>query len=288
MRPSGGFAKNALINPHWGEQVTVKPDNQFVFAMVFQGLSDDQVQRVWQPFQDWVARHSADVKTSDLRLISMPARNWWDIRYLKQRLPNTIMIDGRPDAAPGRFWWSGNAGEVGIFLSGYESIWLPERLLDAARRKKLVDALFAASRHYAVGLHFNKGLAGADPARRAEARATSIHPGAIDAFALAIISGGQHHAYPGVLGHEPNLTRARADARKIAAAKATLRRIAPNSGSYSSEMGFFEKDWRQAAWGPHYSRLLATKKKYDPEGLFTGHHQVGSEFWSADGFTRLI
>jgi hypothetical protein len=32
--------------------------------------------------------------------------------------------------------------------------------------------------------------------------------------------------------------------------------------------------------------LLATKQKYDPSGLFTGHHQVGSEFWSADGFAR--
>jgi hypothetical protein len=29
------------------------------------------------------------------------------------------------------------------------------------------------------------------------------------------------------------------------------------------------------------------KKKYDPEGLFFVHHGVGSEEWSADGFTRL-
>jgi hypothetical protein len=29
------------------------------------------------------------------------------------------------------------------------------------------------------------------------------------------------------------------------------------------------------------------KKKYDPSGLFIVHHGVGSEEWSADGFTRL-
>ncbi len=52
-------------------------------------------------------------------------------------------------------------------------------------------------------------------------------------------------------------------------------------------MSYFAKDWREAAWGVHYGRLLATKKKYDPDGLLTGHHQVGSEFWSDDGFSRL-
>ena len=30
----------------------------------------------------------------------------------------------------------------------------------------------------------------------------------------------------------------------------------------------------------------AVKKKYDPEGLFFVYHGVGSEAWSADGFTR--
>lgn len=39
-------------------------------------------------------------------------------------------------------------------------------------------------------------------------------------------------------------------------------------------------------WGPNYSRLLAAKRQYDPDGLFFVHHGVGSEDWSADGFTR--
>jgi hypothetical protein len=29
------------------------------------------------------------------------------------------------------------------------------------------------------------------------------------------------------------------------------------------------------------------KGKYDPDGLFFVHHGVGSEDWSADGFTRV-
>ena len=34
-------------------------------------------------------------------------------------------------------------------------------------------------------------------------------------------------------------------------------------------------------------RLAAVKKKYDPTGLLFVHHGVGSEEWSADGFTRV-
>jgi FAD/FMN-containing dehydrogenase len=282
------FTRETLINPHWGEQVTFTPDNALEIAMVFQGLSDDEARAAWAPFADWLAANTTDIaEVSDLRLVSMPARNWWDFAYRKENRPDSIIVDERPDAAPGRFWWSGNSSEVGVFLTGYESAWLPDSLLDPEHRDRLADALFAASRMSATTLHFNKGLAGATEERRAEARETSIQPAAIDAFALAIIANGQPQAYPGVLGHEPDWTAARADAERIAAAMSELRKVAPETGSYSSEMSFFEENWREAAWGPHYDRLLATKQKYDPHGLFTGHHQVGSEFWSADGFTRL-
>jgi len=36
-----------------------------------------------------------------------------------------------------------------------------------------------------------------------------------------------------------------------------------------------------------FVQLLSIKKTYDPTGLFFAHHAVGSEEWSADGFTRL-
>ncbi len=282
------FAEEALVTPHWGEQVTLSPDRGFKLAMVFQGLSETEVTALWAPFQSWLSENAESFETlEEPRIVTMPGRHWWDFDYRRKHLPKSIVIDERPDAAPGRFWWSGNGGEVSIYLAGYESIWLPERLLSVEQRADFVAALVEASRHYTVGLHFNKGLAGATPERREEARTLALHPSVADAFALAIIAGGQPLAFPGVRGHEPDPAAARADARRISAAMRALRRVAPEAGSYSSEMSYFEPNWQEAAWGPNYPRLLAAKRKYDPDGLFIGHHQVGSESWIDNGFVRV-
>jgi FAD/FMN-containing dehydrogenase len=60
----------------------------------------------------------------------------------------------------------------------------------------------------------------------------------------------------------------------------------PKAASYVWETDYFEPNWQESFWGDNYARLLVIKRKYDPEGLFFLHHGVGSEDWSADGFTR--
>ncbi|MDB5859888.1 MAG: FAD-binding oxidoreductase, partial [Ramlibacter sp.] len=108
-----------------------------------------------------------------------------------------------------------------------------------------------------------------------------------DAFALAISGAEQQPAYPGVAGHEPDLGLARQRAQAIQRSRDELRKLVPDAGSYVSESDYFESNWQRAFWGANYERLLAVKTKYDPEGLFFVHHGVGSERWSADGFTRI-
>lgn len=280
--------EDAVINPHWGEQVTVSPDNSVSFAMVHQGLSAAQARRAWQPLLGWIARHPGHIHSVDGPHVSVkPLRDWWNFDDLRSRSPDAIIVDDRPGAPPGHFWWAGNAMEVSLYFSGYDSIWLPHDLLRPERQADLADALFRASRHYSVALHFNKGLAGASEARRDEARTASIHPDAVDAFALAIVADGQPRRFEGLSGHEPDLDLARRQRTAISAATAALRSVAPDAGSYSSEMAYGADEWQARAWGPHYARLLDIKRRYDPTGLFTGHHQVGSEMWSEDGFTRL-
>ncbi len=162
----------------------------------------------------------------------------------------------------------------------------PAALLGSDRQDALVDALYASSRHRAVGLHFNKGLAGAPEAEIAAARDTATNPVATEAFALAISAAYGPPAFPGIAGHEPDMTAAKRNAAAVEAAMAELRKLVPNGGAYVSESDYFQKDWQQAFWGTNYPKLRAAKDKYDPDGLFFVHHGVGSEDWSPDGFTR--
>ena len=133
----------------------------------------------------------------------------------------------------------------------------------------------------------NKGLAGAPAEAVAAARDTAMNPAVLDAFALAISGAEGPPAYPGVAGHEPDAAAARTRAQAIARAMGELRKLVPNAGSYVSESDFFEPNWQESFWGTNYSRLLAVKAKYDPDGLFVVHHGVGSERWSDDGFTKI-
>jgi FAD/FMN-containing dehydrogenase len=182
--------------------------------------------------------------------------------------------------------WTGDRGQAGWFIHGYESAWLPASLLEEGAQARLVDSLCAAAREWDVELHFNKGLAGAPQEALAATRNTATHPGVTEAFALAIIASGGGPAYPGMPGAQVDEKEARRRAGKIRGAMDQLRKAAPNAGAYVSESDYFQARWQEAYWGPNYARLLKVKERYDPDGLFTVRHGVGSEAWSADGFTR--
>lgn len=198
-----------------------------------------------------------------------------------------MIPDKRPGAPAYHGWWDGDQGQVGAYLHAYDSLWLPASLLADSQRARLVDAMFAASRHKSVSLHFNKGLAGAPPERIAAARDTATNPAVCEAFALAIIADGEGPAYPGQPHASVNADAAHKDAHDIDLAAAELHTLVPNAGSYVSESNYFNMRWQDAFWGGNYAKLRAIKDGIDPGGLFFVHHGVGSEDWSADGFTRI-
>jgi len=196
------------------------------------------------------------------------------------------MSDRRPNAPSGNIFWSANLSEAGHFIHGYDSIWLPATLVrNAEQRAKLSDALFEAGRIWPIELHFQKGLAGASPEVIEAAAQTATNPAMREAFVLAIIGSEGPPARPDLPGYQPDLAAARSDVAHIGRAMAVLRKLVPESGSYVAESNFFEPDWQRSYWGPNYARLLEVKRRYDPGGLFFVHHGVGSETWSADGFT---
>jgi FAD binding domain/Berberine and berberine like len=313
IREFVGFYHEHLFNDHWGETVHVKPDNSLVVGMSSLGLDTGQARRIWQPFLDWVAnpRRGCSVK-GRAAVASLPARRFWDLQWWREHWPELgfppngsrviasfdavlayvlrqplFDIDQRPGAAANNAWWTANAGEVAAFLWAYESLWLPASLLEKDAQQHLADALFAASRYSTVELHFNKGLAGAPAAALSGAADTATNPAVLSAFALAIAARGQGPAYPGIADHEPSVAEARKAAERIGRGMSQLRALVPTPAAYVSESNYFEQGWQRSYWGSNYPRLAAIKRRYDPDGLFFVHNGVGSEQWSADGFTKL-
>jgi FAD/FMN-containing dehydrogenase len=313
IREFVSFYAEHLFNDHWGEQAHFNPDNTLVIQMVSHGLDTGQVKKVWQPFLEWVARSPrAYSLEGHVTMASVPARHWWDVPWWKDHWPELVFpnpngshliawlddaltylhkqplfdSDSRPGASPNNVWWTGDAGQVSWFIYGFESLWLPASLLERDSQQRLANALFAGSRYDGIELHFNKGLAGAPPEAIAAASDTATNPAVLTAFALAIVAdaGG---GYPGVRGHEPDVAAGRKSRDQIHRCMNELRAVAPDGGAYLSESNFFENDWQHSYWGSNYARLASVKRKYDPTGLFFVHNGVGSEEWSADGFTKL-
>jgi FAD/FMN-containing dehydrogenase len=281
------FYAQALFNPHWGEQLVFAPGGVLSIFMVLQGLDQQQAEATWRPFFDWISASGQDFSiVSAPRIISEPARRFWDPAALKTA-PGLVISDDRPDAPTDNIFWAANLGEAGRVWHGFQSVWLPHSLLADDQRERLADTLVAAAKHWTVELHFNKGLAGATAEAIAAARDTAMNPAVVDAFALAISGAGGQPAYPGVPDHEPDAAAARTQAEAVDKSMDAIRKLLPRVGSYVWETDYFQPHWQEAFWGENYARLLAVKAEYDPDGLFFLHHGVGSEDWSADGFTRL-
>jgi FAD/FMN-containing dehydrogenase len=278
------YAAN-LFNEHWGEQAGAHAGNALVIEMVFQGIDGAAARAAWKPLIDFVHDHPDDYKASPFLALPLPARMFWNADFLSHNAPGAIVRDQRPDAKASDFVWAGDADQAAGCWLGYASTWLPASLLEGGGPARLADAWFEASRHRSVSFHFNKGLAGGSAEAFAGARESPMNPQVLDAFALAITGGLGPTAYAPFPG--PPEAAARHAAEAIHAADVALRKVAPGAGSYMSECDFFMPDWQARSWGDHYPRLARIKRRYDPDGLFVVHHGVGSEGWSADGFTRV-
>ncbi len=270
------FYETTLNNEHWGEKFVIRGDNSIAFEMTNLDLTSDQAREAWRPFLGWLASR-ADAYAQSLTFPVIPFKYLWDAAWWQQNLPSNIVLDPRPGQPKTQFWWASNQGEVSAYIRTYQSRWLPISMLREASAPALADTLIAAAKHWGVTLQFNKGLSGAPPEAIAREKQTSVNPVALDAACLIIIASNETGVYPGVPGHEPNVVEGRKMAEKITRAMKIIHDATPGSGAYVNEADYFEADWQRSFWGVNYPRLLAIKKKVDPDNLFRVHHGVGSE-----------
>jgi FAD/FMN-containing dehydrogenase len=280
--------RDHLFNPAWGEQIIFHSNRSISMNMLFHGLNKNQAQTAWQDFENWSNETASGYTwTEPFHITMLTARHLWDPAFLRQFAAGQIGVDDQPDAPLGNIYWKGDGEQSGQFIHGYHSGWLSQNLLKEENLDQLVNAFYETSRMWSFSLHFNKGLAGCPPEEKNAASNTSINPAVLDAFALLILAGEGAPAMIGVAGHEPDLPEARNAASSMRLAIEHLKKMVPFSGSYVSETDYFEENWQESFWGANYKKLLSVKNIYDPEGLFFVHHGVGSEVWSADGFTKL-
>ena len=100
------------------------------------------------------------------------ARDFWNPQTYQRLAPTAVSVDSRPGALATDFWWTGDGEQVGAFWHAYTSAWMTASLLKPENQARFVDAWFAASRHWGVTLHFNKGLGGGISLRRLRPRGT--------------------------------------------------------------------------------------------------------------------
>jgi FAD/FMN-containing dehydrogenase len=267
------FYGERLSDEHWGEKIGFGRDNELEIDMLFQGLTATEAEAVWQPFRQWIAAHP-DRYTMSARFSELSPERIWDYSYFAGRGTDVVATDA---AAQPLWWWKGNEEELFAYWLAYASRFIPIDRFQPATAPAFARVLFAASRHWWVSLHFNKGQAGAAPEALARDRRTAMNPAVYDAAALAIIATNMRGVYPGVRGHEPDTATAARRRAEVQTAIQILREATPGSGSYVNETDYFEPDWKRSFWGIHYDKLLAIKHKYDPDGLFVCHHCVGSD-----------
>jgi len=133
-----GFANSDVVDPN--ESVKVGRDNTLELSMVCQGLDKAAAKEVWKPFFEWVDASPSDYTVDGkIGTGAKAARDWWD------PAGDSMTPDPRPGAPKHHTWWKGDQGQVGAYLHGYDSTWLPAALLRPARRRVLADALFASA-----------------------------------------------------------------------------------------------------------------------------------------------
>ena len=274
------FYRDNLLNPHWGEQVKLGSDNILEISMVCQGLDDSRAKDAWRPFFDWVRASDELEVTVQLRAGAEDARDWWQvddsmIRDTRSGAPERIAVGGR-----------GTKGKSARSFTGTIRCGCLHRCSSRTRASSSPTRCSRRAGTRPCSFISIRGSPVRRPKRsRRHGKRRPIQP-------LSMLSRSRSSPMaraPPIPGSRvrPSILRPPTRMRTTSSSPRPSFTLVPNAGSYVSESNYFNVSWQNAYWGANYSRLRSAKDRYDPDGLFVVHHGVGSEDWSADGFTRI-
>jgi len=265
------FVASSLTNEVWGEGVTfLKGENTIEVGTSFLDITSDEAREVWNEFVADLEARPDDFEVA-LTFFEQPFKEKWNPEG-----KTGVIMDDRPEALDGYFWWKGNAVEVGAYWGGYQGHGIPLAAIQE-NPAEVAKAFFEASRTSLILFQTSKALAGEPEEARARDEATSINPAVFNNAAFVTLAAWVTNKYVGVAGHEPDEDLAQEQFDDVDKAMRFITAVTPTGGSYSNEGNFFEEDWQTQFWGDNYPRLLSIKKKYDPSNLFHVHHGVGDE-----------
>jgi FAD/FMN-containing dehydrogenase len=266
------FIDSALTNEVWGEGVTfVKGENTIDVGTSFLDISSTEATAIWEELLAPLRAQPEDF-TVNVKFTEQPFAAKWNPAG-----KSGAIMDDRPEALDGYFWWKGNAVEVGAYWGGYQGHGIPREALQGSTVSELAQAFFNATRTSLVLLQTNKALAGEPEEARKRDETTSINPAVFNNAAFVTLGDWVQYKYVGVAGHEPDEAVAQDQFDGVNTAMEFIKKVTPTGGSYTNEGYYFEKAWQSEFWGENYSKLLKVKQQYDPTNLFTVHHGVGSE-----------
>lgn len=281
------FIPSHVINEHWGETIEFyggKSDSRthgksaIVVSMASPDLNIKALQSTWAPFMAWVKKRKKLYSIAAETYSQIPANKFYNIKYLEQRYPTSIIKNQYPGTPKHMFWFAGmDSGQIYDYWTSYQSWWLPLKLFQKHNLGKLTNAIYTAEQSTMCMIALDKGLARASKNALKLTHETMMNPAVTKAAGLIIMAGSNPNVIPGVPGHTPQSHSGELSqsAAQINGAIAPFKELAPYAGTYINEASYFNRNWPTDFWGAkNYKQLQEIKFKYDQTGLFSCHHCV--------------
>ena len=278
------FFYNNLDNEYSGGQVSFHADNTLNIDSESVDLDNNILNKSWAPFFKWMDSQPHLYSYKKFIIGQIPPKKRYDF-YWNNKNAKDILLNTYPGVTQGLYWNKLNSGQVYNYFSAYDSIFVPEKMFSKENISLLADRFFKASRYMKKAntqmiFYMGKGLSHASSSAIRDTKKTSTNPKVYHATGLLSIWAINNRFYTKIKGNSPkdHAILINKEAQDVNKAMRIIKSAAPNAGTYVNETSYFDKNWQHDFWGVNYHRLLIIKNKYDPTGLFSCHHCVGSDY----------